>query len=315
MQPASEELITVPPWFPVVTVSRGLPDGVTRSRLRTNAFEQVSRDLYVRRGALHSYANRCVALAVVLPPSAAFCLGTAAQLAGLPLPLGWDPERIDVVVPGSVTLPRRRAVTTHQWVLPPSHVGLVDGLRVVTPDRSLLEFAARASLEDVVAFGDAALRHALTNIEALQTTVGAAHRRRGVVPARRAVQWLDPRAESPQESRTRVRLRLAGLPRATPNVWISDANGVPVARVDLLFEGYRVVVEYEGEHHRSASQYASDLRRRNLLQQLGYLVVHVEKSLLTSRVALVQAVSTALRRRGWRGEPDLTFRSDWAPDQ
>jgi hypothetical protein len=314
MLPPSNEPITVSPWFPVLTLSNGLPDGVTRSRLRTNAFEHVSRDLYVRRGALQSYADRCIALATVLPPSAAFCLGTGSQLTGLPMPLGWDAEWIDVAVPDDVTLPRRRGVRAHQWVLPPHHVALVGGIRVVTPDRGLLELAARASFEDVVAFGDAALREQVTTIDALQTTVAAAHRRRGVVAARRAVQWLDPRAESPQESRTRVRLRSAGLPRATPNVWISDANGVPFARVDLLFEGYHVAVEYEGEHHRGPAQYAADLRRRNLLQQMGYLVVHVERSLLSSRVALVQAVATALRSRGWRGEPDLTFGSDWAPD-
>jgi len=298
-------------WPRTLRVSRGLPTGVTNSRLRGQAFERVSRDLYVPTGTLTHLEDRCRALLTVLPEGSAFCLATATQLSDLPTPPGWSTDDIHVAVPTAVGLPRRHAVVSHRWQLPPEHVTAARGIPVVTAARTFLEFASRTSLEAVVAIGDAALRSGLTNDEEIDDVVAGAHRRRGVVLARQAVRMLDPRAEAPTESRVRVWMQLAGLPRATPNAWITDAFGQAFARADLLVEEFATVVEYEGGHHRDAAQFASDLRRRNRLQELGFRVVHLEKSMLASRHEVVRTIAAVLRLQGWTGEPDYTFTSDW----
>ena len=292
-------------------VSRGLPDGVTRSRLRGKAFERVTRDLYVPAGTLSDLTDRCRAVLPVLPEGAAFCLATAAALSQLPLPVGWNPHEIHVAVPNEVGLPRRGAIVSHQWQLPPEQIRTVKGLPVVSAARTWLELTSRTSLEDVVAFGDAALRAGTADETEVVALVAASGRRRGVVLARRAVGMLDRRAEAPTESRVRVWMQLAGLPRATPNLWICDRFGRPFARGDLVVEDFATIVEYEGSHHRDAEQFSADLRRRNQLQELGFRVVHLEKSLLTSRHEVVRTIVAVLRLQGWVGDPDFTFSSDW----
>jgi len=298
-------------WLRALHVSHGLPAGVTRSRLRGLAFEQVSRDLYVPTGALRNLEDRCRALTTVLPTGAAFCLGTAAALSGLPLPRGWNVDAVHVAVPTDVEIPRRRALTSHQWQLPAEQVRTERGLPVVSAARTFLELASRTSVESLVSFGDAALRSGQAKEDEIAQIVEGAHRRRGVLLARRAARMLDPRAEAPTESCVRVWMQLSGLPRATPNAWILDALGAPFARADLLVEEFSTIVEYEGRHHRDAEQFASDLRRRNRLQELGFRVVHLEKSMLASRHEVVRTIAAVLRLQGWTGEPDFTFTSDW----
>jgi hypothetical protein len=196
--------------------------------------------------------------------------------------------------------------------LPREQIRTIQGLPVVSAARTWLELTSRTSLEDVVAFGDAALRAGTADETEIAVLVAVSGRRRGVVLARRAVAMLDRRAEAPTESRVRVWMQLAGLPRATPNLWICDRFGRPFARGDLVVEEFATIVEYEGGHHRDAEQFSADLRRRNRLQELGFRVVHLERSLLTSRHEVVRTIAAVLRLQGWVGDPDFTFNSDWA---
>ena len=191
--------------------------------------------------------------------------------------------------------------------MPPDHVVEHEGVPVVSAARTFMDLASRLRLERLVAFGDAALRNGYATQEQIVSIVMTGARRRGILKARLAASLLDGRAESPPESIVRVWLHLAGLPTAIPNLVITDANGLFVARVDLAIEEYKVAVEYEGRYHRESSQYAVDLDRRNRLQQQGFLVVHIEQEMLRSPVSVVQPVAAALRTRGWTGYPDFGF--------
>jgi hypothetical protein len=257
----------------------------------------LSRDLYVPTGAVDELVPRCTALLQVLPEDAAFCLHTAAQLQQLPV--FTTDEALHVAVPNTRVVVRRLAVRAHEWWLTDDHRTTAHGVPVVTAARNFLELSQYLRLEQLVAFGDAAVRSGATDLAALHSTVTVATRRRGVVQARGALPLLNPAAESPPESIVRVRMHLAGLPEGVPQDVIVDDRGVFVARVDLHIRRYRVIVEYEGRHHRDEQQFEADLRRRNRLQALGYLVVHLEASSLRSPQTTLAPIVAALRAQGW----------------
>jgi very-short-patch-repair endonuclease len=271
--------------------------GVARHRLRTQRYQRLAHDLYVPAGSAVTTTQRCAAFARVLPAEAVFCLGTAARLLGLPLPGGFDAE-LHAAVPAGAVVPERPELVTHGLLLPAGHVVVVDGVRATSAARTYVDLAAHLGDPALVALGDAALHRALTTEPELDTLLAGAAGRRGVVRARRARARLDRRAESAPESLVRVWLADARFPPAIPQVVVRNEFGAFVARVDLLIEEYGVVVEYEGEHHRDRERYGRDLARRNRLQALGLLVVHLDATTL-SRPRVETVVGEALRSRGW----------------
>jgi very-short-patch-repair endonuclease len=85
---------------------------------------------------------------------------------------------------------------------------------------------------------------------------------------------VDPGAESVQESRLRVRLVLAGLPRPVTQ-FVVERDGRFVARLDLAWPDLRVAVEYDGLWHGDPEQFHRDRRRLNRLLGEDWIVLHV----------------------------------------
>ncbi|MFY0406714.1 DUF559 domain-containing protein [Solicola sp. PLA-1-18] len=127
----------------------------------------------------------------------------------------------------------------------------------------------------------------------------------GVLPLVRAG------AEARRETFTRLVLEAAELPEPLVNVEIRR-DGRFVARVDLLFEQWRLVIEYDGRQHLTdVRQWNRDIVRDQALRDAGYEVLHVTHEMLASPRALVLRVHEALRRRGYAGPPPV-FGPRWA---
>ncbi|WP_218617358.1 endonuclease domain-containing protein [Cryptosporangium aurantiacum] len=92
--------------------------------------------------------------------------------------------------------------------------------------------------------------------------------------AAKAITLADARAESPQESRTRVQITLAGFPPPTPQHKVV-VNGRVIARLDLAWPDAKVAVEYDGIWHADAQQLRSDRARLNQLIDAGWTVLHL----------------------------------------
>ena len=91
-----------------------------------------------------------------------------------------------------------------------------------------------------------------------------------------ALELVDPGAESPRESYLRLLLIDAGLPRPQTQIPVLGTNGIPVAYLDLGWEEHLVGVEYDGDHHRTdRRQYVKDIRRLEMLERMGWIVVRV----------------------------------------
>jgi hypothetical protein len=245
--------------------------GVSRSRLGAKDLRRPfwgTRQL-ASRDSLHT---RCVALLSRLSPDAAISHSTAALLWNVPLPARLSSGSVHVTVPSGQRAPQHRDVSGHQRSLAPADIEMPYGFRMTSPARTWCELSEQCAIAELVAAGDFLIhwKSPLTSVSHLTDCSNIPSFRRGRVVRRRALALLSDRAESYRESILRVSIVLAGFPTPEVNFEIRDAGGRFVARVDLAWPRARVVIEYEGDHHRTdRAQWQRDLRRVEALQDLG----------------------------------------------
>jgi hypothetical protein len=275
--------------------------GLSRKQTRGAGFVAPSRGVRMRRELAEDPVLRAEAAVAVSRPAAVLTDVSAALAWGLPLPpwLRDGPADVSVAVPAGSAEPRRVGVRGRRLALPPDHVVSVNGHRITTPGRTWLDCAARLRLGHVVAMGDWILHRNLAAIGELEGLCRWGARRRGVVLARQALPLLDPKAESPGESLTRTALISGGVPAPRCNADVIWRGGW-LARVDLLWDEQKVVVEFDGIAHLTEERRRSDAVRRNLLQEAGYLVIVFTARDLKHPEAMCATVMTALRRRSAR---------------
>jgi hypothetical protein len=109
-----------------------------------------------------------------------------------------------------------------------------------------------------------------------------AHRgARGLKQVRRVLPLVDAGAESPQETRTRLAIIAAGLPRPQTQIVVLNDWGAVLARIDMGWEQWLVGVEYDGAQHWTDSRVrAKDINRAAELQRRGWRIVRVSAQLL-----------------------------------
>lgn len=122
---------------------------------------------------------------------------------------------------------------------------------------------------------------------------------RGLVQLRDAVAVMDGGAESPPETRTRLVLLDAGLPKPQTQIWVGRY------RVDMGYEEFRVGVEYDGEQHWTDPRIrAYDIDRHAELLAHGWVIIRVSAEMLRCRPrVIVLRTCAALRKAGaeWPG--------------
>lgn len=180
-----------------------------------------------------------------------------------------------------------------------SSVVLLDGLPVSGAERTWVDLSGVLKLPDLVSAGDFLLARGC-RVEQLQAALATAPPR-GSRLLREASAQLNGRSESPQESRLRLALVLAGLPELQVNVDIRDAHDQFVARPDLRFRDYPIITEYEGDHHRTDRvQWMRDIERTGILESLGYTVVRATARDVAFPGPLIDRLKLHLVRHGWR---------------
>lgn len=219
-----------------------------RRRLRTGDLIVVRRGVYVDRAALpdkpeERYALRVRATLPDLAPDAVVSHISAAAMFGLPL---WG-ARLDRL---HVTRDRRnggrvdRRLHVHSATLPGDDVVLVDGFAVTSVARTVADIARSLPLEVAVVIADAALNRGLVTLDELGAAVERGARRPGIGAARRVLAFADGRSQSPGESRSRVRMRLLGLP--TPQLQMPIETRLGVFHADFGWPEFRAVGEFDG---------------------------------------------------------------------
>ncbi len=140
---------------------------------------------------------------------------------------------------------------------------------------------------------DSALNEGLTSVAELRAAVEVSTRWPGNSAAGWVLLHADGRAESPLESLARSRLIIAGLPTPNLQVWIAGTR----ARVDMLYEAERLVIEADGMlKYRSPADLRDEKRRQERIERAGYRVIRVMWSdVRDERGEMVQLVARALR--------------------
>ncbi len=169
-----------------------------------------------------------------------------------------------------------RGVLTRRALLIDGESQIVAGRAVTTPERTAFDIGRCASIRSAVAQLDALARATSLKADNVMRIAKCHPGAPGLRQLETVLELVDPGAESPRESYLRLLLIEAGLPRPRTQIPVLDADGLPVAYLDLGWEEHMVAVEYDGEHHRiDRRQYVKDIRRLEMLERMGWIVVRV----------------------------------------
>lgn len=254
--------------------------------------------VYAVAGSPPTWERRLRAGLLSLGPSALVSHRAAAALHGL------DRSRRDAV---EFTLPRSGRgrcgpFTVHTTSsLGRSDVVSARGFRVTSATRTVIDLArARVPTTEIEASIDSAVRLGLSSPIVLERRLSEL-RGRGRWGARVLDSLLvDSGGHTMLERRFLRLVREAGLPRPRTQV-VQRVDGRTVARVDFLYDQYRLVIEVSGQHgHSSPSERSADAQRRNELQALGWVVYEYTWHHVTREAAYVRRTLTArLAAAGW----------------
>ena len=274
------ELLLSSPFTLADAAAAGFNRDDVRALVRGGDARNICHGVYISSDVPDSPRLKAVALKRVVPERAVICRRTAAWLHDVDvLAFGAHLQvpPVEILVPAETAAVRRRGVLGYSGVLRDDEVHEVEGVLVTSPVRTALDLGRWLPLLDGVAGLDAMLHACIVDHDELRD---AAQRLRGYrhkLRLDKALDLADGRAESPQESRLRIRLVVyARLPEPVVQFVVPFAGGE--FRLDLAYVELRVAVEYDGEeYHSQPEDVAYDEWRRMRLRELGW-TVHVARS-------------------------------------
>ena len=255
----------------------------------------------VRRPAEHAggYSD-CIAYATRMPANHVFSHVTAARLLDIPLParLSHDTRVHVTAIDGRA--PRGMRVAGYATRRETLVERVSDDLRVTSALRTWTDLASQLSVDELVEAGDRLIGRprSLTTHTAMSEAMSGSAGLRGYRTLVRAFELVRPGSRSPRETRARLALVRAGLPEPELNAEIVLRRRT--VHGDLVYRPWRVLIEYEGDQHRTDPwQWAHDLERYNDLAEAGWLVIRASKTM--TDVELAARAARALRSRGYPG--------------
>jgi hypothetical protein len=279
------------PLHGVFIASHAIADGaITRKQLRLLGYRRLVQGVYADPGLGLDHRLRCTGVALLLPRGTAIGGHSAAAWHGAPFAGTNDP--VTVLRTADVRWAGPRGVRVHRTVLAPDDVIVVDDVPVSSPLRTAWDLAALEPVGTAVAALDAMVRAGSVSLDALTTRVVGSAGEWGITRVRRALGLVDPRAESPPESKVRVALVLAGL-TPVPQFHVLH-RGEFLAKVDFAWPEAKLVVEYEGAHHFDAERIIEDDRRYAALTAAGWRVIRLHAPDLRNLDDVVQQIRDAL---------------------
>lgn len=277
-------------------------DGRVTKRTLRSRHTMVYRNVYVPKGQEVTPAMRAVAAWLWADRAAVVAGMSAAAMHGSK----WIDPRL------SAELNRHDACTVdgirvHREVLRPGETCEVRGVPVTSPARTAFDLGRRPGRDRAVVRLDALAQATGLQAADIAPLVECHRGVRGLVQLRDVLELMDGGAESPQDTRTRLVLVDAGLPRPQTQIVVCGRfSGRRSARIDMGYEEFKVGIEYDGEQHwTDPAQRAYDIDRYAELAVRGWVLIRVSAELLRCRPqVIVERVCAALRAAGcpWLGE-------------
>lgn len=280
------------------TVADAAALGLTWDDLQTTSWMRLSRGQYASSRLRHDTWLILRAVAQRMPAGYAFSGLTAAWLLGLDVS-PCDP--VEVTIPRDLTVRTRAGVRLRRADLPECDVVTRHSFRLTSAIRTVCELGSRADLVQSVVALDMALHAGLIDVSNLKEHTVLHAGKKGNKRLRRATGFTDGRSESPMETRLRMLLVKARLPRPCVQSELCDASGNFIGRADLYYPNRRLVIEYDGDNHRD--RLLSDIRRQNALVNAGYQVLRFAAADLRNPGLVAAQVRRAHKIRALKPQP------------
>lgn len=252
------------------------------------------------------------AYAMVMSEGSFFCGRTAAAFGGLPVS---TPQLLDVAVIAPHRAPRAKGVRGRKVEGHLVAVTTFEGLPVTSPVATWAMLGQELSVRELVQVGDALVQiprddfgrqhpdRALATLNDLAEATAMSPRRPGARELRAALELIEVGSSSPLETDYRVGAAEAGLPTPELDVEIFDENRRRLGISEFFYRDYRVVVEVEGDQHRTSKrQWNRDIEKYQDYAGAGIEVVRLtSKHVRGPYPTGFDVVAAALRRHGWTG--------------
>ncbi|WBB48173.1 type IV toxin-antitoxin system AbiEi family antitoxin domain-containing protein [Verrucosispora sp. WMMA2044] len=296
----------------VVTLAQARAAGLTVHEVhrlcRAGRWRTVARGAYLVDADLHDGVPRRARIRAAVAsfgPGAAAVLATAAELydiAGVQ-----RSEEIHVSVPGIAARPVRPndpQVTLHQLAIEPTQLGEVAGIAATVPVRTVADLILRLPRYPAVCLVDSALNQRLVRDEDLPAIHRLIRGRRGAVAARGYLAEADCRAQSPLETRTRLRCVDGRVPPDVLQMEVRDHDGSLLGIGDLGWRRHRIIAEADGKgSHSAPAAVFADRRRQNRLLNAGWAVLRFTWADTLQAEYIPWIVRQAMQMAAERGRP------------
>ncbi|OBC01272.1 hypothetical protein A5784_18830 [Mycobacterium sp. 852013-50091_SCH5140682] len=265
-------------------------------RTLANRYNVIYRDVYLAKGVDLTAAHRAEA--------AWLFSGRQATLAGLSAAALYGTRWIDPAEPAEFYRRNGKPVPgilVHRDELLDDETRLFTGIPVTTPARTAFDLGRRPGRDEAVIRLDALAQATFVTAADVDPLLPRHPGVRGLVQLRDVLTLMDGGAESPQETRTRLVLVDAGLPKPQTQIVVpGDFGGRKHARIDMGYKEFKIGVEYEGAQHWTDPRVrANDIDRYAELAALGWLIIRVGADLLDRRPwVIVARLCAALRAAG-----------------
>jgi hypothetical protein len=279
----------------LIMADEALAVGAVTRRELVSRFVKVHRNVYVPRGVELTAYDRAIAAWMWSGRRATVAGVSAAALLGA----RWMPDDS----PAELVRAQHRSppgIVVHSGAVRDDEVCTTRGITCTTPARTAYDLGRNCAFTVGVIRVDAVLAATGIDVEDIAVIArrnpGARHIRR----LRRVLEIADGGAESPQETRLRLLLVRAGLPRPATQIPICDSFGRIVRRIDLGWPQWKVGVEYDGaQHWTDPAQHAGDIDRLEFFADLGWRMVRVSANHLRHQPdAVVRRAIAALLAAG-----------------
>lgn len=313
------------------STTHALEEGVSKRRLRSkdleSPFHRVRRVKTIeplekadadttpyaeRRKIRREVMGKMRAYATVMPKGSFFCGRSAA--------IAYDvwidhPDDLDVAVFSPQRAPRAKGVKGRKVAPHLATIRHHEQLTVSSPASTWAMLARDVSLRELVAIGDAIVleprdkygtKHpdqALATIAELHAAANAGPRPPATANLLAALDFVRVGSGSPLETDFRLDAAAAGLPTPELDVEIRGPSGRLLGVSEFVFRKYLVVVEVEGDHHRTnRKQWNRDIEKYHAYAEAGLEVVRLTSTHIRGwQPSAVGIVAAVLRRHGWDG--------------
>jgi len=259
-----------------------------RARLDSGRWVRVFHGVYRSAHTDPTARLRVGAAALSIGKPVTACLHTAAELHGFGV---LDGSTTHVIASGAHR--PREGIVVHSAVLSPSDRCGTTGVAATSAARTAIDLARTARRPDALAVLDAALRTGCASPRSLDDQLGRGPLR-GIRAARELVALADGRAESPMESRSRLRCLDGGLPR--PELQVEVRSGDRCYRIDLGWREQKVGLEYDSlAFHGGHASLRYDRERHNWLTAQGWTMIYATaRQILSAPDELIAQLAHAL---------------------